>query len=61
LLKEVLENPGKEFGLQQSLDVVLELIEAGAEQALKLSGLSTVIVLGVTGNTNATHRREGSH
>lgn len=49
LLKEVLENPGKEFGLRQSLDVVLELVEAGAKQALKLSGLSTVMVLGVTG------------
>jgi len=49
LLKEVLENPGKEFGLLQSLEVVLELVKAGAEQAVKLSGLSTVMVLGVTG------------
>jgi len=48
-LKEVLENPGKDFGLQQSLDVVLKLVEAGAEQAVKLSGLSTVMVVGVTG------------
>jgi len=31
--------------------VVLELIEAGAMQAVKLSGLSTVMVLGITGTT----------
>lgn len=49
LLKEVLENPGKEFGLHQSLEMVLELIEAGAEQAMKLSGLATIMILGVTG------------
>lgn len=48
-LRKVLENPGEEIGLRQSLEVVQELIEAGAQQALKLSGLSTVMVLGVTG------------
>ena len=49
LMKEVLDNPGKEFGLRQSLEVVLDLIEAGAGQALKLSGLPTMMVIGVTG------------
>jgi hypothetical protein len=49
LLKEVLENPAKHFTLKQSMGVVLDLITAGEEQALKLSGLSTVMVLGATG------------
>jgi len=31
------------------MGVVLDLITAGEEQALKLSGLSTVMVLGATG------------
>jgi hypothetical protein len=49
LLKEVLGNPGKAFGLNQSLEVVLELTKAGAEEALKLSGLFAVFILGITG------------
>jgi hypothetical protein len=51
LLKEVLGNPGKAFGLNQSLEVVLELTKAGAEEALKLSGLFAVFILGITGDT----------
>ena len=49
LLLAVLDNPGSEIGPEQSLDVVLQLVAEGADQAKKARGVTAAIFIGLTG------------
>ena len=49
LLLAVLDNPAADIGPEQSLDVVLQLVAEGADQAKKARGVTAAIFIGFTG------------